>query len=43
MAGPRSVLDLPTVILEPRVGELEYQGEQTIIPIDCQVRELVII
>ena len=43
MAGPRSVLDLPTVILEPRVGELEYQGEETVIPIECQVGEMVIV
>ena len=41
VAGPRSVLDLPTVILEPRVAELEYRGEDTIIPIECQVRNMV--
>ena len=32
-------LDLPTVILEPDVGSLEYQGEDTLLSVTCLVTD----
>ena len=32
-----SVADLPTVILEPDVAGLSYEGEHTLLPVECKV------